>query len=104
MAASFFLICLLRRMTAVPSPRESNAMTVIMMPTKAPILSVTAPFAFEDAEFEVMGIGTPVPVVPVVVAAAAPILLVNVLAYVVVSVVVLSLAVSVAVYEDVKTE
>lgn len=101
MGSSFFLRRLLRRMTAVMRPMVRSAMTVMMMPTNAPMDSVTAPFVFEDVELEAKGIGTPD---PVVVAAAALILLVNVLAYVVVSVVLCWLALRVAVYEDVKTE
>lgn len=75
-------------------------MTATMIPTRAPILSVTAPFEFEELEPEAKGMDIPVPV-PVIEAAAAPILLVNVLAYVLVRVVVWSSAVRVTVYSDV---
>lgn len=74
-------------MTAVIRPTVKRAMTAMIMPTRAPTLSVTAPFESEDVEPDAMGIGTPI-VVPVAEAAAAAILLVNVLAYVLVRVVV----------------
>ena len=62
-------------------------MTATMMPTRAPTLSVTAPFESEAVEPDAMATGMP-ELVPVAEAAAAAILLVNVLAYVLVRVVV----------------
>jgi hypothetical protein len=90
-------------MTAIIRPTVKRAMTAMMMPTRAPILSVTAPFESEAVEADAMGIGMPI-LVPVAEAAAAPILLVNVLAYVLVRVVVCAFAVMVTVNWSVKTE
>jgi hypothetical protein len=59
----------------------------MMIPTRAPTLSVTAPFESEAVEPDAMATGMP-ELVPVAEAAAAAILLVNVLAYVLVRVVV----------------
>ena len=101
MASSFFLIRLLRKITAVPRPSVRSAITTTIIPTSAPMESVTPAFESDDAVFDEIEMTTPV---PVAVAAAAPILLVNVLAYVVVSVVESWFAVKVFVYSDVKTE
>lgn len=82
--------------------RERRRMAPRMMPIRAPMLRVTAPFEEGDPEL----IPTVMPVVgnEVVVTAASPILLVKVLANVLVRVVVCKLAVMIVVYEEAKTE
>jgi hypothetical protein len=85
--------------------RESRRMAPRMMPTRAPMLRVTAPLAVEeDGVSEVMPTVMPVVEDEAEVMAASPILLVKVLANVLVRVAVWTFAVMMTVYEEVKTE